>query len=83
MREKNLVKELNMNALKSLNDTLKLENDSSGASILEHKTRITNLEADLTSYELLAAKSELTIQSLQLSNNDLMQRVSELDSDIQ
>ncbi len=40
------------------------------------------MEADLASYEILSSKSELTINTIQSNNNELMQRIVELESEI-
>lgn len=80
--EKNSVNELVIADLKRSNEQLRSEKESYDLQICENANKIASLEADLSSHEIVASKSELTINSLQSDNNELNETIAELKASI-
>lgn len=80
--EKNGVNELVIADLKRSNEELRSEKESYELQMAEKLNKIASLEADLSSYGIVASKSELTINSLQSDNNQLNDKIAELKASI-
>ena len=74
------VKEIVIADLKRSTEELRSEKDSFDLYKYDNADKIARLEADLSSYEIVASKSELTINSLQADNNQLTDFIADLKS---
>lgn len=81
-REMNILKDSQIYELKSQIERLKNENQAYESQLSEHRSKIINLGADLSSYEIVGEKSQLAINSLQANNNEMIEKISQLESEI-
>jgi hypothetical protein len=65
--------------LKLLVESKNLEIETLNSMINLEKNSIKNLEIDLKSFEDLSSKSKITIQTLQEDNNQLNNKINELE----
>ncbi len=75
-------KEEKINELKLEMEAIKTESSTLNALIVTQRSKIRELENELSSYESVANKSGITITSLQQDNKNLQKSVVELESRI-
>jgi hypothetical protein len=68
--------------LKLLVESKNLEIETLNSMINLEKISIKNLEIDLKSFEDLSSKSKITIETLQEDNNQLNNKIIELESNL-
>ncbi|CAF0745797.1 unnamed protein product [Brachionus calyciflorus] len=81
-KAKVIVKEETIKNLKIDSETLREEITTLNKIIEEKCTKISQLEGDLCNYENVSAKSNITINALQIDNKELQAKVLELESNI-
>lgn len=81
-REKDAIKDSTNKDLKQSIETLKSANATLETDLADQQNKIKSLLADLETYEIVSGKSELTINTLQVNNNELTEEINKLKSEI-